>query len=113
MRIGAACVDDGVLIMDVDADGTLEHFDATALQESGEAPAELAYRDDLENSCGAAAFSFSLAEDRRVVGVVDLDDDGRDELVVKVGTSDFWLYGAPNSPARLELIARTSSDSGG
>jgi hypothetical protein len=106
LRPGTGCVRGPALVVDVDGDGAPEHFEVAALQSADGPPEELAYLPDESSSCDeAGAFSFALSDKRWVVAVADLDDDGRVELVIRTG-EEFWLYAAPNSSARLELVGR-------
>ena len=102
---GAACEVGDELVVDMDGDGESEHFSIAGLRSAQDAPSELGYLGDSEASC-RADFAQPVADGALTrVATIDLNGDGRPELMYRRG-SEFLLYGAPNNPARLELLAR-------
>ncbi len=99
---GAACEVGEDLLIDVDGDGATERFSLAELV-AGQVPVELPLRQDGKTSC-EPSFAGVFGELIRL-GVIDLDRDGRLEVVYRRG-EDVFLYGAPHSPARMELLAR-------
>ncbi len=103
---GAACERDEVLVVDMDGDHVAEHFSLSSLDDAQVAGSELAYLPQASASCEASfaapgASASSLAR----MAVIDLDGDGRPEILFRRG-DEFLLFGAPNNPARLELLQR-------
>lgn len=102
----AACEAADELVIDMDGDGVGEHFSIAQLIGGAEAPVELPY---LAASTVRCTESFADALDATGmtrIAVLDVDGDTRPEVLYRRNTSEFLLYGAPNNPARLELLAR-------
>jgi hypothetical protein len=107
---GAACEADDLLTIDLDGDGQAEHFSIADLR-SPEAPVELPLADKPAKDCAtsaSASFAASVRGHADLVrmAVLDVDGDGRLELLYRRNDNEFLLYGAPTSPARLELLGR-------
>lgn len=101
----AACEIGQNLAVDVDGDGTAERFSLSEIL-AGRSPVELPLQDEGGRTCESSfASPIADAEDLVRVGVLDLDGDGRPEVVYR-NASEFLVYGAPNSPARMELLGR-------
>jgi hypothetical protein len=114
--VGRACAVDGVLLVEIDGDGTTEAFPLDQFLDNFRAPPEeIMAVPRKEASC---ALSFASREvvppaDPRdwrgldVLAVVDLDGDGRRELIVTYRYSDrrTWaIYSPRSTTARLELV---------
>lgn len=107
LAAGAACEIGENLILDVDGDGTAERFSLSEIF-AGRAPVELPLKDEGGRTC-ETSFASPVEGDGDIVrvGVLDLDDDGRPEVLYRQG-SELLVYGAPNSPARMELLGRAT-----
>lgn len=116
---GGACVAGGMLLVDVDRDGEPEAFPAASFLDAVRGPAEEVTAVDRGDATCAPAFALAAVippGDPRdwlgldLLGVVDLDADGRMELIVLLKYPDrrTWaVYAAPNIAARLELVAES------
>lgn len=104
---GAACEIGQNLVVDVDGDGKAERFSLSEMF-AGRAPVELPLQDEGGRTC-ESTFAASLESDFDIsrVGVLDLDGDGRSEVVYRQA-NELLVYGAPNSPARMELLGRAT-----
>lgn len=107
LTASAACEIGSNLIVDVDADGKAERFSLSEIL-AGRAPVELPLKDEGGRTC-EMGFAGSLSEADGIVrvGVLDLDGDGRPEVVYRT-KNELLIYGAPNSPARMELLGRAT-----
>ena len=104
---GGACETDEVLVVDVDGDGQPEHFALADLQSQGEPPVELPLATTEQRLCQENfTAAVSGAGQLHRVAVIDVDGDGRLEILYRRALQEFVLYGAPNSPARMELLGR-------
>ncbi len=102
-----ACEVGGNLVVDVDDDGAAERFDLSELF-AGRSAVELPLVKEGSRVC-EATFSALVDADAALyrVAVLDFDDDGRPEIAYRLG-EEILIYGAPNSPARMELLGRAS-----
>ncbi|MCP4444131.1 MAG: VCBS repeat-containing protein [Myxococcales bacterium] len=107
LSTGVACEIGKHLVVDVDGDGTAERFSLEQLI-AGKNPVELPFLEEGGRTCEMhyASVSTSLGGLTRV-GVLDFDEDGRPEVVYRRGT-ELFVYGAPHSPARMELLGRAT-----
>jgi len=113
---GGGCVDGGVLHVDIDGDGEVETFEAARFVEALRGPAEEVTAVDAKEATCEPAFAVRgivPAGDPRdwrgldLLGVVDVDGDGRFELVLVYHYEDrrtIAVYSAVSSPVRLELV---------
>lgn len=98
-----ACAAGGLLMVDIDGDGKREAFAvaelAAALEEVGATPG-------ASETCRPRP-AGPLAENVDLLGVADLDLDGRVEVAVAVrqgGHHRAAIYSAGDTPARLDLV---------
>jgi len=128
-QIGGACLSGDALAVDVDGDGVAEVFPLSGVLDGIRGPAqEWPANPNLTASC---APKFVLYDVRLVpetqagkppdpkavvlfdlLGVVDLDADGRKELVIALRfptVRTIVVYGATSSPGRLELIGEAQT----
>lgn len=114
---GGACVAGDKLVVDLDSDGMAEAFPARDFLSPARAPAE----EVLAAPAGSAACTPAFAQRQVIphsgtnhflgmdlIGVVDLDTDGRYELIMVYQYEEkrTWaVYSAGNTTARLELMA--------
>ena len=115
-EIGGGCVADGKLLVDVDDDGVPEAFDARAFLEAPRGAAEEVTAVSIEGATCEPRFAVRgvvPAGDPRdwrgldLLGVIDIDNDGRFELVLAyhyAGRRTWAVYSAPSTPMRLELV---------
>jgi hypothetical protein len=111
LEVGGACLAGGNLMIDIDRDGTPEAFPASAFIDSGGGASEEVVSVAAASACtpafairGAVAASGSGMD---VLAVVDLDGDGRHEIVAEVrrgGKRTWILYSARSTAARLERV---------
>lgn len=118
---GGACVASDGLVVDVDGDGAAEVFPLAGFLDGARAPAdELSAAAAVPGACTptftrygvAIAVDAALADPRHrvtldVLGVVDVDGDGRRELVVGLRYAErrtIAVYTARDSAARLSLV---------
>lgn len=125
---GGACVSGEVLAVDVDGDGVAEAFPVAGLLDGVRGPAEVLEARTQEVSCAPSFTLFGLriapapengkAADPRyvvlvdVLAVVDLDDDGRSELVLGLRYPEqrtIAIYGTNDAPGTLTLIGEAAS----
>lgn len=104
---GVACEIGNDLVLDVDGDGAPERFDLGGLV-SSHVPVELPLVEDGGRVCERSYASMEIAGSALWrAGVIDLDGDGRPEVLYRRG-SELFVYGAPNSPGRMELQGRAT-----
>jgi hypothetical protein len=118
---GGACVQGDAVQLDVDGDGVPEVFPLTSFLDGSRAPAdEIAAAATTATPCTpgfsryglAVAIDAAIADPRHkvtidVLGVLDVDGDGRRELVVGLRYAErrtIAVYSAFESAARLALI---------
>jgi hypothetical protein len=113
---GGACVSEDRLLVDIDGDGRVEAYDVASFLDPVRAPAEEVTQAARGEADCAPRFAVRHAlppgdpkhfRGMDVVGVLDLDADGRQELVLAYHYSDrrTWaVYAAQDTPARLELV---------
>jgi hypothetical protein len=125
LESGTACVAGDSLLVDIDDDGASESFPIGALIDGVRAPAEEVTASPVVGpSCTATFAIYDLTiipepedpkapDDPRyhvvvdIAGVVDLDDDGRRELIVSFHYEEgrtFAIYSALQHAGRLELV---------
>ncbi len=119
---GGACMSGNELAVDIDGDGKVESFPITGVLDSVRAPAsEWTASPTATASCNPTyqIYDLKLAPEPRpgkapekamvvvdVLGVIDLDGDGRKELVLGMRfptVRTIAVYTATGSPQRLEL----------
>ena len=95
------------LLLDTDGDGKAEHFSTADLRGDGAAPAELPLADGSTATCEPNYAAAVIAHTDLVrMAVLDVDGDGRAEVLYRRNSNELLLYGAPSSPARLELLGQ-------
>jgi hypothetical protein len=110
---GGACVAAGKLIVDIDRDGKPEAYPVAGFASASGAPSEEVASVAGGGATCAPRFAFrgavaTSAAGMDVLGVIDLDGDGRQEIVTLLRASgrQVWvLYSARESVARLERVA--------
>ncbi|HVV84689.1 MAG TPA: hypothetical protein VHE35_16600, partial [Kofleriaceae bacterium] len=124
VRLGGACVSGDAVIVDIDGDGTPEVFPLAGFLDAGRAPAdELSAAAAVPAPCTPTYTHYGIAvaldaadTDPRhrvtidLLGVLDLDADGRMELVLGLRYSErrtIAVYSAQESAARLSLIGES------
>ena len=117
--VGGACAVDDKLLVDVDGDGSLEAYPLAQFLDSLRAPAsEIGSVDRGESSCVPTFAKSNVipAGDPRhwrglsVLAVIDVDGDGRNELIVSFQYADgrTWaIYSATGSVGRLDLVGES------
>jgi len=125
LRVGGLCVAGDLLAVDLDGDGTTETFALADLLDGAREPAEELSAAPVVAPACAARFSWyglalnpsaerATAPDPRyqvradVLGVIDVDLDGRHELVIALTYPEsrtVVVYAAQGSANRLELVA--------
>jgi len=126
LRVGGACVqNDKLLLVDIDGDGVSEVFPVAGFLDELRAPAAevaAAGAGDAAGAGSACTPSFSLpglvrGKDAKafraldLLGVVDLDDDGRFELVVQyryASLRSWGIYTADQTVQRLTLVGEVT-----
>jgi hypothetical protein len=121
MTTGAACVDGGQLRVDLDGDGAAESFAITAFLDEVKAPADevlaAATAGKLDCAPRFSAPALLRGKDAKafraldLLGVVDIDGDGRLELVMqyRYATVRTWaIYATEQHAGRLELRAEVA-----
>jgi hypothetical protein len=113
---GGACVSEDRLLVDIDGDGRAEAYDIASFLDPVRAPAEEVTEAARGDAACQPRFAIRHAlppadpkhfRGMDVVGVLDLDADGRHELVLSYQYADrrTWaVYSALDTPARLELV---------
>lgn len=116
---GGACANDDKLLVDVDGDGTLEAYPLEQFLDPVRAPAvEVVSVDRGGASCEPAFASRNVIPEGdprhwrglSLLGVVDVDGDGRNEIIVSFHYSDrrTWaIYSATGSVGRLDLVGES------
>ncbi len=107
-RVGGACEVGGNLVVDVDGDSRGERFSLSEVLAS-RVPVELPLQDEGGRVC-EPSFAAMVGEGEPAllrIGVLDLDEYGRPEVLYRLG-DEFLVFGAPNSPARMELVGRAT-----
>lgn len=120
VEAGGACVEGDHLRVDLDGDGTPEAFTVSDFLDGARAPSDelSGVRDAAEAHCTPAFALPALiaGTDPKVfqgvdlLGVLDLDLDGRRELVLQYRYADkrtVAVYSAPQSAARLQLVTES------
>lgn len=118
VKTASACAASGHIVVDIDGDGALESFPIASLLADDRSPAdELVADAHAKDPCTPSSFALPAliaGKDARgfkgldLLGAVDLDDDGRFELVVqyRYAAARSWaIYSARSTPSRLELMA--------
>jgi hypothetical protein len=128
IKTGGACMNGNELAVDIDGDGKIESFPITAALDGIRAPAaEWTASPTATASCTPAfhIYDLKLAPEPRpgkpaekglvtvdVLGVVDLDADGRKELILAMRfptVRSIVVYTATESAQRLELAGEAQS----
>jgi hypothetical protein len=110
---GGACIAGGNLVVDIDRDGKPEAYPVAGFASATGAGSEAVVSVAGGGAACTPRFAFRGASapgagGMDVLGVVDLDGDGRQEIVVslRAGGRQVWaLYSARESSARLERVA--------
>lgn len=126
---GGACMLGDMLAVDIDGDGVLEGFSLSGVLDSIRSPAqEWSANREVKAPCAPKFVAYDVklapeaapgrAPDPRatvtldLLGVVDLDGDGRKELVLALRfptVRTVVIYSASGSPKRLELVGEAQS----
>jgi hypothetical protein len=116
IEVGGACVAGSLLLVDLDGDGTSEAFPAAGFLDESRGPADEVVGTPAGKATCTPAFAtrgaLPAADPRDwrgmdVLGVVDLDGDGRREIVAVyhyAGRRTWALYSPTDSTARLDLV---------
>ncbi len=109
LDVGGACVADGKLLVDIDGDGKPEAYPAAGFAAgSGAASDEVGQVAAGSAACPPRfALRGVMGNGVDLLGVVDLDADGRNEIVAQFqagGRRSWALYSAPSTVARLERV---------
>jgi hypothetical protein len=110
---GTACTDGGRLLVDIDGDGTPEVFALDAFTAHGgkdlaDEVVGSAGKKPAAETCVNRFARGNMAHGLDLIGVADLDGDGRRELIVQLRDGDrrtWGIYSASQSAIRLELVA--------
>ncbi|HEX2688911.1 MAG TPA: hypothetical protein VHN14_19950 [Kofleriaceae bacterium] len=128
-QVGGACLAGDALVVDIDGDGVVEAFPLSGILDSIRGPAqEWSASRNARPGCAPRFVLYDVrlmpeaepgkSPDPRAVvmldllGVVDLDGDGRKELVVALRfptVRTVVAYSANSSPERLELVGEAQS----
>ena len=126
---GGACLSADALAVDIDGDGVVEWFPLSGVLDGIRSPAqEWSANQNMKPACTPAFVQYDVKlapesekgkpPDARAVimldllGVVDLDGDGRKELVIAFRfptVRTIAVYSATSSPSRLELVGEAQS----
>ncbi len=111
--VSGVCLQGDSLAVDIDSDGALELFALEALLDGDRGPAkEWSARAEVGAECTPSFTQFGIplapavGISLDVLGVLDLDSDGRMEIVVQLTfptAKTIAIYAAPSSAQRLEL----------
>ncbi|MBI4512088.1 MAG: hypothetical protein HY698_20820 [Deltaproteobacteria bacterium] len=115
---GAGCVQEGKLLVDTDQDGRAEAFPLDAFLDEMRAPSEEVLGESAPAAGCQARFatpSILGGTDPRffkgmdLVGVLDVDGDGRNELVIQFRYADkrTWALYTAQVPLRLSLVGES------
>ena len=128
-QVGGACLAGDALAVDVDGDGVVESFPLSGVLDGIRSPAqEWSANQNLKQTCTPAFAQYDVKlmpePDRGkpadakaavmldVLGVLDLDGDGRKEIVLALRFATVRtvvVYSATSSPQRLELLGEAQS----
>jgi hypothetical protein len=129
VQTGGACLSPDALAVDIDGDGVVEWFPLSGILDGIRGPAqEWSANQNLKPTCAPAFVQYDvklLPEPERgkpvdvkaavtldLLGVIDLDGDGRKELVIALKfptVRTVVVYSATSSPRRLELVGEAQS----
>ncbi|HTE52056.1 MAG TPA: hypothetical protein VK698_14485 [Kofleriaceae bacterium] len=109
LEVSGACVAGGKLLVDVDRDGALEAYPTAGLIDASGGPADAVEAVAAAGAtCPARFAGRALAPGVDLIGVLDLDADGRQDLVLafeRGGRRTWALYAATASAGRLDRVA--------
>jgi hypothetical protein len=127
LAVGGACTGGGMLLVDIDGDGAREAYPLAGLLDAGGGPTESVEAAPLgpgggvarpgpggtaagdgAPSCTPRFAARELAPGMDLIGVLDLDADGRKDIVLafRRGGRPVWaLYAATASAGRLDRVA--------
>jgi len=128
-QTGGACLSADALAVDLDGDGVVEWFPLSGILDGIRGPSqEWSANQNLKPSCTPAFVQYDVKllpepepgkpPDAKAVvmldllGVIDLDGDGRKELVIALRfptVRTIVVYSATRSPRRLELVGEAQS----
>jgi len=128
-QTGGGCLAGDALAVDIDGDGVVESFPLSGVLDGIRGPAqEWSANANLKAACAPKFVLYDVklapepepgkpADAKAVVmldllGVVDLDGDGRKELVIALRfptVRTIVVYGAGSSPQRLELVGEAQA----
>jgi hypothetical protein len=128
-QTGGACVTADALGVDIDGDGVIEWFSLSGVLDGIRGPAqEWSANQAIKAACVPkfVAYDVKLAPEAEpgrlpdakavvmfdLLGVIDLDGDGRKELVIALrfaAVRTIVVYSATSSPQRLELVGEAQS----
>jgi hypothetical protein len=139
LSVGAACVEDGMLQLDIDGDGRAEQFGLEELLDGARDPAgewlaraATSSASVTKSACVPSFSTWGLVIGRpdgklgkigdgkdgkydvmlNIMGIVDLNADGRFEIIASLRYPDarsVVVYGASGTAGRLELAAESTS----
>ncbi len=118
VAIGGACVVDGKLLSDIDGDGRLEAYPTAAFRSASGGLADEVVATELGGATCLPQFAIAglaagQADDgMSLLGVLDIDGDGRHELIVSylAGEASTWaIYSPLDTPGRLDRVAEATS----
>jgi len=128
-QTGGACVTVDAVTVDIDGDGVVESFPLSGVLDGIRGPAqEWSANHNLKATCTPKFVAYDIklapelepgkAPDAKAVvmldllGVIDLDGDGRKELVIALRfptVRTIVVYGANSSPERLDLLGEAQA----